>query len=150
VIGASLTADGSRWARASRRYSRTTTSSQRAIATPIERDATPSATQTAARMASLPIAVRSTPRAAQSVFQRRAISDVAITRTGKPILRVQGGRSVALLYFLARISSNMCSLSSSLGGHTATVFGATGQLGRYIVNRLGARGLARGISEEHG
>lgn len=27
--------------------------------------------------------------------------------------------------------------SSSLGGHTATVFGATGFLGRYIVNRLG-------------
>ncbi|KAK4452059.1 hypothetical protein QBC34DRAFT_399034 [Podospora aff. communis PSN243] len=72
-------------------------------------------------MASLPIAARSTPRALQSVLQRRAISDVAITRTGKPIIRVQGGRS-------------------SLGGHTATVFGATGQLGRYIVNRLARAG----------
>lgn len=53
--------------------------------------------------------------------QSRAISDIAITRTGKPILRVVGGRS-------------------SLGGHTATVFGATGQLGRYIVNRLARQG----------
>lgn len=29
---------------------------------------------------------------------------------------------------------------SSLGGHTATVFGATGFLGRYIVNRLAKKG----------
>jgi hypothetical protein len=47
--------------------------------------------------------------------------DVQITRTGKPIIKVQGGRS-------------------SLGGHTATVFGATGFLGRYIVNRLARSG----------
>ncbi|KAM7197187.1 hypothetical protein V8F20_006736 [Naviculisporaceae sp. PSN 640] len=72
-------------------------------------------------MAPLPIAVRSTPKFARSVLQKRAISDVAITRTGKPIIRVQGGRS-------------------ALGGHTATVFGATGQLGRYIVNRLARQG----------
>ena len=57
-----------------------------------------------------------------STTQRRTIySDVAITRTGKPIIRQQGGRS-------------------SLGGYTATVFGATGFLGRYIVNRLARRG----------
>ncbi|KAK3690029.1 putative N6-adenine methyltransferase-domain-containing protein [Podospora appendiculata] len=72
-------------------------------------------------MASLPTAARSTPKIAKSAIQRRAISDVAITRTGKPIIRTQGGRS-------------------SLGGHTATVFGATGALGRYIVNRLGRQG----------
>ncbi|KAF7591370.1 hypothetical protein BBP40_001596 [Aspergillus hancockii] len=53
--------------------------------------------------------------------QRRNLQDVAITRTGKPIVKVQGGRS-------------------SLGGHTATVFGATGFLGRYIVNRLASQG----------
>ncbi|KAF1949783.1 NAD(P)-binding protein [Byssothecium circinans] len=47
--------------------------------------------------------------------------DVKITRTGKPILTVSGGRS-------------------SLGGYTATVFGATGFLGRYIVNRLARSG----------
>ncbi|KAI7385000.1 NADH-ubiquinone oxidoreductase 40 kDa subunit, partial [Hortaea werneckii] len=52
---------------------------------------------------------------------RRNLQDVAITRTGKPIIRVSGGRS-------------------SLGGHTATVFGATGFLGRYIVNRLARAG----------
>lgn len=54
-------------------------------------------------------------------IQRRHLQDVAITRTGKPIIRLQGGRS-------------------SLGGHTATVFGATGFLGRYIVNRLARQG----------
>lgn len=57
----------------------------------------------------------------QFYVQRRNIQDVAITRTGKPIIKVQGGRS-------------------SLGGHTATVFGATGFLGRYIVNRLARQG----------
>ncbi|KAK2739704.1 NADH-ubiquinone oxidoreductase 40 kDa subunit [Onygenales sp. PD_40] len=57
----------------------------------------------------------------QSHIQRRNIQDVYITRTGTPIIKVQGGRS-------------------SLGGHTATVFGATGFLGRYIVNRLARQG----------
>jgi len=52
---------------------------------------------------------------------RRSLQDIAITRTGKPILRVPGGRS-------------------SLGGHTVTVFGATGFLGRYIVNRMARTG----------
>ncbi|KAL2264002.1 hypothetical protein VTK26DRAFT_3557 [Humicola hyalothermophila] len=73
-------------------------------------------------MASLPTAVRTTaPKLVRSTIQRRAISDVHITRTGKPLIRTQGGRS-------------------SLGEHTATVFGATGQLGRYIVNRLARQG----------
>ncbi|CCC09481.1 hypothetical protein SMACR_03511 [Sordaria macrospora] len=75
-------------------------------------------------MAPLTAAMRSTPKIIALntfAFQRRAISDVTITRTGKPIIRNQGGRS-------------------SLGGHTATVFGATGQLGRYIVNRLARQG----------
>ena len=52
---------------------------------------------------------------------RRRIADIAITRTGKPIIRIAGGRS-------------------SLGGHTVTVFGATGFLGRYIVNRMARSG----------
>ncbi|KAI0122309.1 NAD(P)-binding protein [Daldinia grandis] len=76
-------------------------------------------------MASFPTAVRSSRKLAfnlnHNLNQARRISDLTITRTGKPILRVQGGRS-------------------SLGGHTATVFGATGQLGRYIVNRLARQG----------
>ncbi|EMC99973.1 hypothetical protein BAUCODRAFT_30399 [Baudoinia panamericana UAMH 10762] len=53
--------------------------------------------------------------------RRYAHSDIAITRTGKPIIRISGGRS-------------------SLGGHTVTVFGATGFLGRYIVNRMARAG----------
>lgn len=53
----------------------------------------------------------------RTTLQKRYLNDIAITRTGKPIIRSLGGRS-------------------SLGGHTATVFGATGFIGRYIVNRL--------------
>ncbi|KAL2865525.1 uncharacterized protein BJX67DRAFT_373157 [Aspergillus lucknowensis] len=58
-------------------------------------------------------AVVPTPRVRFQV-QRRNLQDVTITRTGKPILKVQG--------------------------HTATVFGATGFLGRYIVNKLATQG----------
>ncbi|KAL3461343.1 hypothetical protein BJX64DRAFT_277847 [Aspergillus heterothallicus] len=54
-----------------------------------------------------------TPRV-QFHVQRRNLQDVSITRTGKPLLKVQG--------------------------HTATVFGATGFLGRYIVNKLATQG----------
>jgi NADH dehydrogenase (ubiquinone) 1 alpha subcomplex subunit 9 len=73
--------------------------------------------------AALPVSLPST-RAAKlstSVARQQLNSDVKITRTGKPILTVSGGRS-------------------SLGGYTATVFGATGFLGRYIVNRLARSG----------
>ncbi|KAI1371913.1 putative N6-adenine methyltransferase-domain-containing protein [Hypoxylon crocopeplum] len=65
-------------------------------------------------MASFPTAVRSSRKLAFNLVHARHISDLTVTRTGKPILRVQG--------------------------HTATVFGATGQLGRYIVNRLARQG----------
>ncbi|PFH54987.1 hypothetical protein XA68_11185 [Ophiocordyceps unilateralis] len=54
-------------------------------------------------------------------LEKRLASDLSITRTGKPIARTEGGRS-------------------SLGGHTVAIFGATGQLGRYVVNRLARRG----------
>ncbi|KAL6252350.1 Protein-lysine N-methyltransferase efm5 [Rhinocladiella similis] len=67
------------------------------------------------------LALRAARTSLPKPIQRRNLQDVAITRTGKPILRTQGGRS-------------------SLGGHTATVFGANGFLGRYIVNRLARRG----------
>jgi NADH dehydrogenase (ubiquinone) 1 alpha subcomplex subunit 9 len=72
-------------------------------------------------MASPLAAARAARRVTPNIAGKRFLSDVHITRTGKPILRVEGGRS-------------------SLGGHTATVFGATGQLGRYIVNRLARQG----------
>ncbi|TLD33997.1 hypothetical protein PspLS_01220, partial [Pyricularia sp. CBS 133598] len=81
----------------------------------------PPSINTLASMSAFPTAVRSTQKLAQSVVRRQPLSDVAITRTGKPIIRTQGGRS-------------------SIGGHTATVFGATGQVGRYIVNRLARQG----------
>lgn len=42
--------------------------------------------------------------------------------------------------------TDMKPASSSLGEHTATVFGATGQLGRYIVNRLGSTARSEAIS----
>ncbi|KIW28155.1 uncharacterized protein PV07_07837 [Cladophialophora immunda] len=54
-------------------------------------------------------------------FRRGYNQDIAITRTGKPIIKHAGGRS-------------------SLGGYTVTVFGANGFLGRYIVQRLAKRG----------
>ncbi|KAM4062259.1 nmrA-like family protein [Hirsutella rhossiliensis] len=72
-------------------------------------------------MASLLAAARSARTVAFNAVAKRQLSDISITRTGKPIIRVEGGRS-------------------SLGGHTVTVFGATGQLGRYIVNRLARQG----------
>ncbi|KAF4334557.1 NADH-ubiquinone oxidoreductase 40 kDa subunit mitochondrial [Fusarium beomiforme] len=72
-------------------------------------------------MASPLFAARAARKAAFNVAGKRYLSDISITRTGKPIIRVEGGRS-------------------SLGGHTVTVFGATGQLGRYIVNRLARQG----------
>ncbi|KAF2033254.1 NAD(P)-binding protein [Setomelanomma holmii] len=74
--------------------------------------------------AALPVTFTSmrAARLSTSAIARSQInSDVRITRTGKPILTVSGGRS-------------------SLGGYTATVFGATGFLGRYIVNRLARSG----------
>ncbi|KPM38548.1 NADH-ubiquinone oxidoreductase subunit, mitochondrial [Neonectria ditissima] len=72
-------------------------------------------------MASPLSVARSARKVAHNVAGKRLLSDISITRTGKPIIRIEGGRS-------------------SLGGHTATVFGATGQLGRYIVNRLARQG----------
>ncbi|KAM3448418.1 hypothetical protein MY5147_009906 [Beauveria neobassiana] len=72
-------------------------------------------------MVSSVIAARSARTIVPNAAPKRLLSDIAITRTGKPIIRTEGGRS-------------------SLGGHTATVFGATGQLGRYIVNRLARQG----------
>ncbi len=68
-------------------------------------------------------ALRTTRTSFKPRTQQRNLQDIAVTRTGKPIIRSQGGRS-------------------SLGGHTATVFGATGFLGRYIVNRLARRGCS--------
>lgn len=68
-------------------------------------------------------AARSSLKPKSHPLQRRSytVQDIAITRTGKPILVQRGGRS-------------------SLGGHTVTVFGASGFLGRYIVQRLAKRG----------
>ena len=66
-------------------------------------------------------ALRASRTSIPSNSQKRNLNDLVITRTGKPILRQPGGRS-------------------SLGGYTATVFGATGFIGRYIVNRLARRG----------
>jgi len=68
------------------------------------------------------LVVRSQP-VVKSTRNARRIHDITITRTGKPIFRQSGGRS-------------------SLGGHCVTVLGATGFLGRYIVNRLARSGCS--------
>ena len=89
---------------------------------------------------------------------RRAIHDIAITRTGKPIIRTPGGGRYVMGFsylFLLKGPINTKQIGLQLEvrptagnpvfgimliqyiGHTATVFGATGFLGRYIVNRLG-------------
>ncbi|KAG8529278.1 uncharacterized protein KY384_005913 [Bacidia gigantensis] len=63
---------------------------------------------------------------------KRGLQDVSITRTGRPIIRIQGGRS-------------------ALGGHTATVFGATGFLGRNFsledVHVEGAERIAEAVAK---
>ncbi|CAI6095443.1 unnamed protein product [Clonostachys chloroleuca] len=84
-------------------------------------------------MATSLTATRRACQATRSVAGKRFLSDITITRTGKPILRIEGGR------FDIAIFSPMTPLTPFLG-HTATVFGATGQLGRYIVNRLARQG----------
>ena len=51
-----------------------------------------------------------------SSTQRRYLQDVAITRTGRPVIRVQGGRSL----FLHSLNCNLLTLDSyrsSLGGN---------------------------------
>lgn len=94
------------------------------------------------------------------VFQvtRRRVHDISITRTGKPIIRVQGGRWVdcrpCLEFYSARNAKDvnidhllevklaglgLNILAEPVVGHTATVFGATGFLGRYVVSRLGGK-----------
>lgn len=56
---------------------------------------------TVARMASPSIAGRSARAAVHTVVGKRFLSDIAITRTGKPILRVEGGRYVKLSNWLS-------------------------------------------------
>jgi len=68
-----------------------------------------------------PPAMRPAPLSTSACRPQRINHDVRITRTGKPLLTVSGGRS-------------------GIGGYTATVFGATGFLGRYLVNRLARSG----------
>lgn len=65
---------------------------------------------------------RAPPAFAATPASARFVHDITITRTGKPIIRnPDAGRS-------------------SIGGHTVTVFGATGFLGRYIVSKLARKG----------
>jgi hypothetical protein len=71
-------------------------------------------TKTAARMVFSLAAALSAGKVAHNVAGKRMLSDIAITRTDASPTQLMED-----------------------SGHTATVFGATGQLGRYIVNRLG-------------
>lgn len=106
------------------------------------------------RMVTALSAARLAARTAPNVSGKRMLSDISITRTGKPIIRSEGGRYVldinGKLQNVANLFSSLgtrlevrrrkCKMSDNANfriGHTATVFGATGQLGRYIVNRLG-------------
>lgn len=94
--------------------------------TPIERATALLAISTPkARMASLPTAARSSQKVAKNVFQhqRRCVSDVAITRTGKPIIRVQGGRCVCLVALVG--FSDVEILTTCFTGHLAEVCDST-------------------------
>ncbi|CEI40126.1 unnamed protein product [Fusarium venenatum] len=85
-------------------------------------------------MASPLLAARVARKAALNVAGKRFLSDISITRTGKPIMRVEGGR------YDDRATMTANDTNEEQPGHTVTVFGATGQLGRYIVNRLARQG----------
>ncbi|KAL6923826.1 hypothetical protein FSHL1_001075 [Fusarium sambucinum] len=85
-------------------------------------------------MASPLLAARVARKAVFNVAGKRFLSDISITRTGKPIMRVEGGR------YDDRATMTANDTNEQQPGHTVTVFGATGQLGRYIVNRLARQG----------
>ena len=60
--------------------------------------------------------------AARQTGCRRGVADIMISRTGKTIMRHGSGDR------------------SGVSGHTATVFGATGFLGKYVVSQLAKQG----------
>ncbi|PHH68553.1 hypothetical protein CDD80_7433 [Ophiocordyceps camponoti-rufipedis] len=82
-----------------------------------------------------PAAVR---QAYAGAFKDRFVSDLSISRTGNPVKRIVGGRSS--LGGEGHILYRSYLILKRLTGHNVTVFGATGQLGRYVVNRLARRG----------
>lgn len=74
---------------------------------------------------------------ASRLFESKVDGESRLAQVVIMTITNRDGHLDRLLEVLGLLSSCRCPMLTIAPGHTATVFGATGQLGRYIVNRLG-------------